>query len=1116
MGTGYTRNDTGNNIADGNVINASDLDGEFDAVEAAFNSSTGHTHDGTSAEGAPVELVGPAQDLVVTATEVRPKTDNTLDLGTGSFEFKDLYIDGTANIDSLVADTADINGGTIDGVTIGGASAGAGTFTTIAGTQFSSDATDVELKYSGSTKLATTNTGIDVTGKITSSGNLEITSSVPKIILTDSDNPSGQMEMRGAGTEFVFDFDPANAENNSQIDFKTDGSRRLLVKSTGIEVTGTVTADGLIVGDGHTIGNGTGDNLEIVSSASENILIKSTGGILTLETAGSERARIDSSGNVGIGTTSPGANLDIVGTSGTEQFRIGNTTGGTDFGITVTENTSVIINSAEGATGRGIQFQSGGADTVVIGSTGNVGIGTTSPATIVHLAETDASDEPTLLIQSENSSIYLRTAGSSGSFPTGGGGNDGELLYVGGDFRVGVGSASKNLIFMNGSSYTERARIDSSGQVGIGTASPSSRLHISGTGALQSRLENTGNTGSDSSRYIIKVGGTSAGDPYIDFLVNGGSEYSLGIDNSDSDKFKLSASGALGTGDLVTVTSTGNVGIGTTSPQGKLTVAGGPTSPSFGSRLAFNLYNTASSGNQSTTLAFGSAGSAVAACFITTDNAANGTQTNLLSIGGDSQNLGTGGISLLTANVERMRINTAGSVGIGTIPNAGMTALTALQLGYGGGFQSHASSTNSIFVLSNAYYDGAWKYKNAGAATEYKGISGEHVWETAASGSANGALTWSERMRLDASGNLGLGVTPSAWSSGKVLEIGNTGNSIWGNSTANFYLTENAYYNSGWKYASSNGAATYQMLTNSHIWSIAPSGTAGNAITFTQAMTIDASGHLLVGHTNEALWDTNDGFTAHASGRIQVSKSGVVGYFNRRSTDGSIFEFRKDGTAIGVIGVANGDNLYIASDDTTDVGLKFDGDANAIYACTATGAIRDNAVTLGDPTVRFKDLYLSGNVYLGGTTSANALDDYEEGTWTPVYVPGTGAFGSVTYAAADRVGRYTKIGNLVYVCAFMRTDAVTVGTASGNLKIGGLPFAATLNAQSRPDDTVTFASCHAWPGNVPSEGYIVSGTEIELYYRAAINSGDTAAIQVSDLDTGTNDNQVVFSVTYQV
>jgi hypothetical protein len=103
MGTGYTRNDTTNNIADGNVINAADLDGEFDAIVTAL-STGGHTHDGTAAEGGPVTVLGPAQDFVVTASIVSPKTDNTLDLGTSTLEFKDIYIDGTAYIDGLGED----------------------------------------------------------------------------------------------------------------------------------------------------------------------------------------------------------------------------------------------------------------------------------------------------------------------------------------------------------------------------------------------------------------------------------------------------------------------------------------------------------------------------------------------------------------------------------------------------------------------------------------------------------------------------------------------------------------------------------------------------------------------------------------------------------------------------------------------------------------------------------------------------------------------------------------------------------------------------------------------------------------------------------------------------
>ena len=101
MGTGYTRNDTANNIADGNVINAADFDGEYDAIEAAFNSSTGHTHDGTSAEGAPITVLGPSQEFVASSSEVKPSTNAGLDLGTSALKFKDLYLDGTAYIDGL-------------------------------------------------------------------------------------------------------------------------------------------------------------------------------------------------------------------------------------------------------------------------------------------------------------------------------------------------------------------------------------------------------------------------------------------------------------------------------------------------------------------------------------------------------------------------------------------------------------------------------------------------------------------------------------------------------------------------------------------------------------------------------------------------------------------------------------------------------------------------------------------------------------------------------------------------------------------------------------------------------------------------------------------------------
>lgn len=107
------------------------MDQEFDAITSAFAGVGGHKHDGSVGEGAPITVVGPVQDLVVTSSSVSPKTDNTLDLGAIGKEFKDLFITGVANIDSLVADTADINAGTVDATTIGATTPSTGAFTTL-------------------------------------------------------------------------------------------------------------------------------------------------------------------------------------------------------------------------------------------------------------------------------------------------------------------------------------------------------------------------------------------------------------------------------------------------------------------------------------------------------------------------------------------------------------------------------------------------------------------------------------------------------------------------------------------------------------------------------------------------------------------------------------------------------------------------------------------------------------------------------------------------------------------------------------------------------------------------------------------------------------------------
>jgi hypothetical protein len=106
-----------------------------------------------------------------------------------------------------------------------------------------------------------------------------------------------------------------------------------------------------------------------------------------------------------------------------------------------------------------------------------------------------------------------------------------------------------------------------------------------------------------------------------------------------------------------------------------------------------------------------------------------------------------------------------------------------------------------------------------------------------------------EAMRLDSSGNMGLGVTPSAWSSAfRSLDMFGTGSVASGSDNMN--ITNNGFFNgTNYIYKATGAANRYAQSSGIHYWFNAPSGTAGNAITFTQAMTLDASGNLLVGST---------------------------------------------------------------------------------------------------------------------------------------------------------------------------------------------------------------------------------------------------------------------------
>jgi hypothetical protein len=160
-------------------------------------------------------------------------------------------------------------------------------------------------------------------------------------------------------------------------------------------------------------------------------------------------------------------------------------------------------------------------------------------------------------------------------------------------------------------------------------------------------------------------------------------------------------------------------------------------------------------------------------------------------------------------------------------------------------------------------------------------------------GTANGVLyldgskvvTSGSALKLDSSGNLGLGVTPSAWSGGTTaLEVGAVYSKLSSSGTYGGALTNNAYYNSGWKYEGANFATLYLTAGGVHSWHTASSGTAGNAISFTQAMTLDASGNLLVGTTSALL---------NVAGRGNITLNGssdaVIAFGNGGAYSGYVY-----------------------------------------------------------------------------------------------------------------------------------------------------------------------------------------------------------------------------------
>ena len=335
----------------------------------------------------------------------------------------------------------------------------------------------------------------------------------------------------------------------------------------------------------------------------------------------------------------------------------------------------------------------------------------------------------------------------------------------------------------------------------------------------------------------------------------------------------------------------------------------GVSSPGIGTGGGGEAFDIFSNSNSIRFSTGGAKANNIQAVVYPTNNAVNYVQVTGAATGGGP----VVGVAGTDTNID---LNLGGK-GLGNVKTSG-------NLVVGGNFTIGTGNTQvSGIVISNA----GNVTINSGTANGVAYLNGSNV------------LTTGSALVFDGT-NLGVGVTPSAWGgsySGKTIQIGTTG-AISSPNNGSLNLFYNAYYNgTNYIYSTNDWAQRFSVEGNQFVWRNAASGTAGNAITFTQAMTLNTNGALVL-----------QGGNTSASG----------------------------------------------------VGIAFPATQSA-------------------------------------SSDANTLDDYEEGTWTPVLSDGTTSVASYYY----QFGTYTKIGDMVWVNCTISVN--NKGSISGTeMRVTGLPFAA--------------------------------------------------------------------------
>ena len=835
---GYTRQSTADIVSNA-VIKAAPVNAEYNALRDAFALATGHKHDGSSTEGAHIPLIADTDALnkvvidtvndrisfysqVSTGTveQVRiqdgaiiPVTDNDIDLGSATAEFKDLYIDGIGYIDTVAVHsnatiagtldvtglstlaTVDINGGNIDATTVGATTPAAATVTSLTATTVDINGGNIDGTAIGaasaSTIVGTTVTATNfvgpiagaVTGNVTGNTAGVHTGAVTGDVTGNVTAGSGTSSFNNVTINGSLDMNASSSATVTGLSAPVLGSDAANKTYVDQEVSAVLDAAPAALDTLNELAAALGDDANFSTTVTNSIATK-------LPLAGGTL-----SGALAMGTNKvTGLGAPTTGTDATTKTYVdaGDALQVTKAGDTMS---GVLAMGANKITGVADPTTDQDAATkvyvdVILGSA-------TAAATSASNAATSESNASTSAAASSNSATAsagsaTSAANSLASF-TGqyssqttapSSPDTGDLwfdeataimkVYDGVTF-VNAGSTVNGI--ENSVSYTATAS-----QTTFNATYDVGYLHVFQNGL---RLDSADYTASNGTSVVLGLGATVGDTVYIQAFgtfeladhynkVSSDARFTntayvdaaiAGIVDSSPAALNTLNELAAALGDDANYATTTATTIGTKLPK-----SGGAMTGNITGLTALDVAGTVTADGVDLE---SSTGDAVLAIDDSRSNVGDLSRVDFRHNGITGSQIKSKAIEDFsnTANrssdlsfhvrnngtiIDAVTVDSSGNVGISVVP---FTNTLSSSIDAAGGLGLFGYN-DSFYVSGNAYYDGAWKYKGIGSAAKINSnSSGDITLSSAVSGSANGAITWSDNVFINSSGNVGIGTS---------------------------------------------------------------------------------------------------------------------------------------------------------------------------------------------------------------------------------------------------------------------------------------------------------------------------------------------------------------------